>query len=366
MDYIKKFLASRRVKALIILFCIIAVLVLYSHWQQSKNSLPSDISTSDINPTHNTIKSNQNLYKTFEQRQLEEKRLHGDSYINNQTQSIHQNNIQSETTHIKTDHNDINNGENHQINRTYNDTSNTNYQEISNNTQRDLDNFQQLLKKWGDKSEAATVNVETNNSNSDQNSTNTLNNSIVNIKAGKILFAAIETSVNSDQPSTPVLATIAVGKYKGSKLLGAFTRENDGLVIKFTTLSIPNIDRSIPINAYAINSNTAQTSLSSNVDHHYLMRYGSAFAAAFLEGFGQYFSNNQPNQKNICISTSDHPCNVANQSVKNGLYSGLGQSGAVLSSSLKNNMNTPPTVTLKSGTGVGILFMQDVTTQNNN
>ena len=40
------------------------------------------------------------------------------------------------------------------------------------------------------------------------------------IKAGSILFAVLDTAVNSDYPDTPVLATIVDGKYKGAKLLG--------------------------------------------------------------------------------------------------------------------------------------------------
>ncbi len=42
------------------------------------------------------------------------------------------------------------------------------------------------------------------------------------IKAGTIMFAVLDTAVNSDEPG-PILATMVSGKYKGAKLIGRLT-----------------------------------------------------------------------------------------------------------------------------------------------
>ncbi|WP_157966550.1 TrbI/VirB10 family protein [Fastidiosibacter lacustris] len=182
-------------------------------------------------------------------------------------------------------------------------------------------------------------------------------------KAGDILIAVIDTAVNSDQPDTPILAHIVVGPYKHAKLLGSFVREEDKLVVKFTTLSIPDRAASININAYAIDQATAQTALASDVDHHYLLRYGSLFSAAFLQGFGTYFTNAQNNSGWCYVDPmGGKHCqgSEAALTTKNAAYAGLGQIGTALSSAMTKQFDKPPTVTLNQGSAIGVLIMQDI------
>ncbi|ODN43858.1 TrbI/VirB10 family protein [Piscirickettsia litoralis] len=182
-------------------------------------------------------------------------------------------------------------------------------------------------------------------------------------KAGTILFAVLDTQLNSDQPGTPVMATIVQGKFKNGKLLGSFKREGEKLVISFDRMSLSQINHSISIRAYAINATTAQNALASDVDHHYLLRYGGLFASAFLQGFGEYFSQTSSNLcggSTTCIITGDQSSTESNQTTKKALYSGLGQVGSTLAGKASSGFNRPPTVTLNQGIGMGILFMSDV------
>ncbi|MFZ9034974.1 MAG: TrbI/VirB10 family protein [Francisellaceae bacterium] len=120
---------------------------------------------------------------------------------------------------------------------------------------------------------------------------NTNSGGSVVAKAGDVLFAVLDTQLNSDQPGTPVMATIVGKKFKDAKLLGSFKLEGEKLVIQFTMMSLPDVDHTISITAYAIDPQTAQNAMASDVDHHYLLRYGSLFASAFLQGFGDYWNN---------------------------------------------------------------------------
>lgn len=184
------------------------------------------------------------------------------------------------------------------------------------------------------------------------------------IKTGDILFAVLDTSVNSDEPG-PILATIVSGKLKGAKLIGSFNLPTnaDKMVISFNTMSVPGAPKSTSINAYAIDPDTARTALSSNTNHHYLLRYGSLFASSFLEGFGNAF---QSANTTVTIGGTGGGQNIT---VQNGIgrsalqnaVIGLATLGKAWGQVAQQQFSTPTTVEVYSGTPLGILFTQDVT-----
>ena len=184
------------------------------------------------------------------------------------------------------------------------------------------------------------------------------------VKAGTIYFGVMDTALNSDQPGTPVLATIVSGPYNGAKLMGTFQRETDRLVIQFNHMSMPQWANTLTINAYAVDANTANNALATSVNHHYLLRYGMLFASAFLEGFGNAYQS-----FTYACPPGTASCNIVNS---NGLqnnqvtfttasYQGLGQLGTNLGQAAQSVYNTPPTVKVAQGTGIGVLFMSDIT-----
>lgn len=187
------------------------------------------------------------------------------------------------------------------------------------------------------------------------------------IKTGDVLFAVIDTSVNSDEPS-PILATIVSGRLKGSKLIGSFNLPSnaDKMIISFNTLSVPGASRTVSISAYAIDANTARTAVSSKTNHHYLLRYGSLFASSFLEGFGNAF---QSANTTITIGGSGSGNNTttiegggAGQSALENAVIGLATVGKAWGQVAQQQFSTPTTVEVYSGTGIGVLFTQDLTT----
>lgn len=183
------------------------------------------------------------------------------------------------------------------------------------------------------------------------------------IKTGDILFGVIDTSINSDEPG-PILATIVSGRLKGAKLIGSFNlpANADKMVISFNTMSIPGAPKTIGISAYAIDPNTARTALSSQTNHHYLLRYGSLFASSFLEGFGNAF---QSADTTVTIGGTGGGQNIT---VQNGIHRSTLKNAVIAMSTLgkawgqaaQQQFSTPTTVEVYSGTGVGILFTQDV------
>lgn len=183
------------------------------------------------------------------------------------------------------------------------------------------------------------------------------------IHAGEVLFAVLDTSVDSDQPG-PILATVVAGRYKGGKLIGSFNlpANDDKMVISFNMLSMPGAAHTTSISAYAIDPNTARTALSSESNHHYLMRYGSLFAATFLEGFGNAF---QSQNTTITIGGTGGVSNTtvstgASRSLLENAVIGLATVGKSWGDLARQNVNIPTTVKVCSGTGIGVLFTQDI------
>lgn len=184
------------------------------------------------------------------------------------------------------------------------------------------------------------------------------------IKTGDILFAVIDTSVNSDEPG-PILATIISGKFKGAKLIGSFNlpANAEKMVISFNTMSVPGAKGSTSISAYAIDANTARTALASSADTHFWYRYGNLFASSFLEGMGGAFqsADTQVTVGGTGAGDSITVQNGVNRSLLQNTVIALGDVGKAWGQVAQQNFNTPPTIEVYSGTGIGVLFTQDLT-----
>ena len=176
------------------------------------------------------------------------------------------------------------------------------------------------------------------------------------VKAGDVLFAVMTTAVNSDEPG-PVMATIvSPGRLKGAKLMGSLKRVEKRVMIQFSIMSLPSLRNSIAIKAFAIDPDTARTALATDVNSHYLLRYGTLFAAAFLEGYAKAV---ETSGSTTTVDGSTVTQSTDTRTAKERLIMGLGQVGENLSKEM-NLFNTPPTVKVASGTGLGVLFLGDI------
>ncbi len=181
------------------------------------------------------------------------------------------------------------------------------------------------------------------------------------MKAGSIMFAVLQTSIDSDDVGTPIMAKIVTGRLKGGKLIGKFTRINTHLVMQFNILSMPNYPKSIPISSFGIDPDTARTALSGSVNEHYMQRYGTLFASSFLEGIGDAFQSANNTMHAWKIGGMSIPVVVKNPpNATQAALIGLGKVGSRVGQDMGDIVNRPPTVKLQSGTGVGILIMSDL------
>jgi len=174
------------------------------------------------------------------------------------------------------------------------------------------------------------------------------------LRPGRIYYGEVDTEVNSDVPG-PVLATIQTGKLKGARLLGGFTKAGDYVLLKFSSMTLPNSDV-YPVTAYALNPHKLQAGMASDVNHHYIERYGSMLLGAFLYGFGQaeMYSGGTGT-----VTQFGAPVFIPQMnSVLSQSALGLGMAGQQLASVTQQNFNIPATVHLHQNDPVAILIIR--------
>lgn len=175
-------------------------------------------------------------------------------------------------------------------------------------------------------------------------------------KAGTVMFAVLDTSIDSDE-NTPIMATIVQGKLKGTKLLGKFERVNKKVYLQFDVANVPGYDKTMSIDAVAIDPDTARTAISGQVNNHYLLRYGTLFASAFVSGLSDSLLSAHSTTYPTLLGPVQiqQPLNTTQSAIV-----ALGNVGKQYADVMGNNFNTPPTVKVQSGSGMGILLMKDL------
>ncbi len=178
------------------------------------------------------------------------------------------------------------------------------------------------------------------------------------IKAGTILFGVLDTAVDSDYPDTPVMVTIIEGKYKDAKLIGKLTLAPNGdkVSLNFNLMDMDDWISAKTVSAFAIDPDTAKTAIASEVDNHYLERYGYIMATSFLTGYSKAITNQGTSTTGIFGTSTNTPA----LSPGNKLAVGVGQIGTSLAQDAQKKINRPPTVKVVAGVGLGILFTTEV------
>lgn len=194
----------------------------------------------------------------------------------------------------------------------------------------------------------------------------TVSNQKVLIRSGTILHAVLKTGVNSDEPG-PVLAEIISGPYRGASVIGMVTGSNqnaENVVLQFNSLAPTNTETSLQMQGYAVNPDSSNLGLATDVDHHYLERFGLVFAAAFLQGYGQAVQQSGATAvvNPLGGTTVVNPTTTATQQSKIA----LGTVGQSMAQAFSKNTQRPTTIKVAAGTPIGILVMQDVVQQNGN
>lgn len=176
------------------------------------------------------------------------------------------------------------------------------------------------------------------------------------VRAGTVIPALLLSSVNSDNPG-PVIAQITSGPLAGTRLLGQFQNTGKALVLTFNTMSKPGVG-TFSVNVVAVDENYA-VGMKTDVNNHYLRRYGLLLAASFLQGYGEAMG-----RTNTTVVTGPFGSTVSQGELSRDQARdvALGQVGETISQDLLTKSDVEPTVKLDCAGGcpVGLLFMSDL------
>ena len=182
------------------------------------------------------------------------------------------------------------------------------------------------------------------------------------IKAGSIWYAALDTSVKSDEPG-PVLATLTTGPLKGSKIIGSFATNNDSLTLTFNQINAKGFDKTLAFNSVAISPKTARTAIASKVDYHYMLKYGGIIATSFLKGLGMAA---KLGTSEVQVKETGTTVKAVKATLEDQIMLGAGEVGDALSKNVEQaSASVQPTVYIESGTPVGVLLLADFKLSNN-
>ena len=176
------------------------------------------------------------------------------------------------------------------------------------------------------------------------------------VRAGSVVPAVMLTAINSDEPG-PVLAQIVTGPLKGARLIGQMVSSDQRVVVQFSSLSMPGASQTFNISSFAIDPDTSRTGLATDVNNHYFLRYGLGLAAAFISGYGEAVQNaGSTTTTNAFGGTTTIMGDMTHKQIAESAFGKVGQK---LGSGLDKETNRAPTVTVASGTSIGVLFMAD-------
>lgn len=173
------------------------------------------------------------------------------------------------------------------------------------------------------------------------------------IKPGDILYAVNRVALDSDAPG-PAMVEVVMGPYKGARAVGSFQRLGENLVLRFNSLVLKDGTR-YSVQAYAIDPNTDRTAVKSSVNRHWLARWGGLVAASFLEGFGDAVARSGVSSTSTIYGSSER---YPHYDLEDQLWLGGARVGRRAAGLLENNFSMPPTVTLASGTEMGLLLLE--------
>ena len=176
------------------------------------------------------------------------------------------------------------------------------------------------------------------------------------IQAGTILYGRLLNNLNSDIQG-PALLQILSGPLSGGRALGSFTRENEYLVLTFTSIEYKK--KSYPIDGIAMDQETTLTGLQGDVDQHLMSRVILPAASEFLTGMMEAIADRQGTSVTSGAggeTVEEKPEIDTDEQVA----AGASKATEKFTEFLEDQEVKEITVTVDRGTMMGLLLMQSV------
>lgn len=175
------------------------------------------------------------------------------------------------------------------------------------------------------------------------------------IPAGRGVYGHTVMGVNSDAPGAPVILEADSGPIARARLIGAFTREGDRVVIRGGR--IQHAGQELNAEWIVVAPDTLEATVASGVEQHLLGRFVLPAAASFVQGLGQALA-----LSNSALTTNAFGGLTAFQRLN--LPQQLGVAAGVAAGRIGQTLDQAaprgPTVRVDRQVPVGIMFLSNV------
>lgn len=179
------------------------------------------------------------------------------------------------------------------------------------------------------------------------------------ISAGFMAPVQITVALNSAEPGTPVVGTLLTGDYKGSTLIGSFSKNNDDTLRgTFTSMTVAPYGVTVPIQAFTLNpDDKLKQGIVTDVDQHLFTKYILKPSALALSAVGQALGKASTT---VNIGTSSTVTSTPQLTGRELSGVALGAAAQQYGQDITGK-DTETTVIVRSETVVGVVFVKDVT-----
>lgn len=179
------------------------------------------------------------------------------------------------------------------------------------------------------------------------------------IPAGTVVYAQLLTEANSDVPA-PILAAVLSGPLSGGRAIGGFEVAEDHLILRFNTI-VKGEDH-YSVDTVALDTNTTLAGLATDIDRHYFSRVIIPAAAEFISGFGEAYADS--GNTTVSVSGDTVVETEADLDIQQELAKGFQSAADSVSEAIEEDFgDRPTTIRVETGTPMGLLFVQRVTTE---
>ncbi len=176
------------------------------------------------------------------------------------------------------------------------------------------------------------------------------------IRAGAQMFAVSDLALSSDYRGPVALTILESGVLNNAKLLGSMVHLDDKIRLELNKLVLQS-GKEFTVSAVALDLETTYAAVASNVDHHYMSRFGWWGFGTVLSAVGNATKlASQQLSRNIDGTITEVIALNSQQQARIA----LGEIGAEIGTLLRERVNQPVTVHIDKHEEMGVFFLESV------
>lgn len=170
---------------------------------------------------------------------------------------------------------------------------------------------------------------------------------------GTVVYGYLANGANSDAPG-PVIAVLAEGPLKGSRLVGSFQTNRADLTLSFDRLVTPD-GETRDVSVVAVDPKRLTPGVRTSINRHLIPNIAVVAATEFLKGYSQVITG-----AGATLVATGEAVTVTNPSLdaEEELFAAAGAAAGATGEAITETFGRrPPTIRIEAGAPLGLLFL---------